>query len=80
MAEKTGTDAGTMNRAYKFRLDPNQAQKAELMRCVGAARYTYNLLNAYNLQILRNEQEYRNTRNAEGADYETINGEIRKLR
>lgn len=80
MAEKTDTDAGTMNRAYKFRLDPTQTQKAELMRCVGAARYTYNLLNAYNLQIFRNEQEYRNTRNTEGADYETINGEIKKLR
>ena len=35
MAEKTSTDADTMNRAYKFRLDPTQAQKAELMRCVG---------------------------------------------
>lgn len=79
MAEKTGTDAGTMNRAYKFRLDPTQAQKAELMRCAGAARCTYNLLNEYNLQILRNEQEYRRTRAAEGIDYETINGELKKL-
>ncbi len=79
MAEKTGTDAGTMNRAYKFRLDPNQAQKAELMRCVGAARYTYNLLNAYNLQILRNEQEYRRTRAAEGIDHKTITSELKKL-
>lgn len=79
MAEKTSTDADTMNRAYKFRLDPTQAQKAELMPCAGAARCTYNLLNEYNLQILRNEQEYRRTRAAEGIDYETINGELKKL-
>lgn len=79
MAEKTSTDADTMNRAYKFRLDPTQAQKAELMRCVGAARYTYNLLNEYNLQILRNEQEYRRTRAAEGIDHKTITSELKKL-
>ena len=79
MAEKTSTDDGALYRAYKFRLDPNQAQKAELMRCVGAARCTFNLLNEYNLQILRNEQEYRRTRAAEGIDYGTINGELKKL-
>ena len=80
MAEKTSTDAATMNRAYKFRLDPTQAQKAELMRCVGAARYTYNLLTTYNLQILQNEQEYRSARASEGIDHETINSELDKLR
>lgn len=79
MAKKTSTDDGALYRAYKFRLDPNQAQKAELMRCVGAARYTYNLLNAYNLQILRNEQEYRRTRAAEGIDHKTITSELKKL-
>lgn len=80
MAKKTSTDAATMNRAYKFRLDPTQAQKAELMRCVGAARYTYNLLTTYNLQILQNEQEYRSARASEGIDHETINSELDKLR
>lgn len=80
MVKKTSTDDGVLYRAYKFRLDPNQAQKTELMRCVGAARHTYNLLTTYNLQILQNKQEYRNTRAAEGADHETINGELKKLR
>lgn len=80
MAEKTSTDADTMNRAYKFRLDPTPAQKAELMQCVGAARYTYNLLNEYNRQILQNEQEYRKTRAAEGIDHKTITSELKKLR
>ena len=80
MAEKTSTDDGALYRAYKFRLDPNQAQKTELMRCVGAARHTYNLLTSYNLQILQHKQEYRRTRAAEGADHETINGELKKLR
>lgn len=27
MAEKTSTDANTMNRAYKFRLDPTRHKK-----------------------------------------------------
>lgn len=49
------------------------------MRCAGPARCTYNFLNEYNLQILRNEQEYRSTRAAEDADHETINGELKKL-
>ena len=35
-------------RAYKFRLDPNQAQTTALYQAVGAARYTYNMLTAYN--------------------------------
>ena len=80
MAKKTSTDDGALYRAYKFRLDPNQAQKAKLMQCVGVARYTYNLLTAYNLQILQNEQEYRKTRAAEGIDHETITSELKKLR
>lgn len=67
MAEKTGTDAGTMNRAYKFRLDPNQAQKAKLMQCVGAARYTYNLFTDHNRKVSRACAEYVDTRISEGA-------------
>ena len=80
MAEKTSTDDGALYRAYKFRLDPNQAQAIALEQCAGAARHTYNLLTTYNLQILENEQEYRRTRAAEGADHETINGELDELR
>lgn len=80
MAEKTSTDDGVLYRAYKFRLDPNQAQTIALEQCAGASRHTYNLLTTYNLQILDNKQEYRRTRAAEGADHETINGELKKLR
>ncbi|WP_315243313.1 transposase [Rothia aeria] len=80
MAEKTSTDDGALYRAYKFRLDPNQTQTIALEQCAGASRHTYNLLTTYNLQILQNKQEYRNTRAAEGADHETINGELKKLR
>lgn len=80
MAEKTSTDDGALYRAYKFRLDPNQAQTIALEQCAGASRHTYNLLTMYNRQILENEQEYRRTRAAEGADHETINGELKKLR
>lgn len=80
MAEKTSTDDGALYRAYKFRLDPNQAQTIALEQCAGASRHTYNLLTTYNLQILQNKQEYRRTRAAEGADHETINSELEKLR
>lgn len=80
MDEKTSTDDGALYRAYKFRLDPNQAQTIALEQCAGASRRTYNLLTTYNLQILENKQEYRRTRAAEGADHETINGELKKLR
>lgn len=80
MAKKTSTDDGALYRAYKFRLDPNQAQTIALEQCAGASRRTYNLLTTYNLQILENKQEYRRTRAAEGADHETINGELKKLR
>lgn len=57
MAEKTSTDDGALYRAYKFRLDPNQAQTIALEQCAGASRHTYNLLTTYNRQILENEQE-----------------------
>lgn len=80
MAEKTSTDDGVLYRAYKFRLDPNQAQTIALEQCAGASRRTFNLLTMYNRQIFENKQEYRRTRAAEGADHETINGELKKLR
>ena len=79
MTEKTSTDDGALYRAYKFRLDPNQAQAIALEQCAGASRHTYNLLTTYNRQIFENEQEYRRTRAAEGADHETINY-VRKTR
>lgn len=67
MAKKTSTDDGALYRAYKFRLDPNQAQKAKLMQCVGAARYTYNLFTDYNRKVSRACAEYVDTRISEGA-------------
>lgn len=67
MAEKTSTDDGALYRAYKFRLDPNQAQKAKLMQCVGAARYTYNLFTDHNRKVSRACAEYVDTRISEGA-------------
>lgn len=80
MAAKTSTDDGALYRAYKFRLDPNQAQTIALEQCAGASRRTYNLLTTYNLQILENEQEYRRTRAAEGVDHSVITDELEKLR
>ena len=53
MAKKISTDADTTLRAYKFRLDPTQAQKIALAQCAGAARYAYNLLTAHNLDVSR---------------------------
>ena len=79
MAKKTSTDADTMNRAYKFRLDPTQVQKAELMRCVGAARYTYNLLTTHNLEASRARDEYRHARITAGVDEATVKAELKKL-
>ena len=79
MAKKTSTDADTMNRAYKFRLDPTQAQKAELMRCVGAARYTYNLLTTHNLEVSRARDDYWHARITAGVDEATVKAELKKL-
>ena len=80
MAAKTSTDDDVLYRAYKFRLDPNQAQTIALEQCAGASRRTYNLLTTYNLQILENEQEYRRTRAAGGVDHSVITDELEKLR
>lgn len=79
MAKKTSIDADTMLRAYKFRLDPTQAQKAELMRCVGAARYTYNLLTTHNLEAFRARDDYWHARITAGVDEATVKAELKKL-
>lgn len=76
MAEKTGTDDGALYRAYKFRLDPNQAQKDKLMQCVGAARYTYNLFTDHNRKVSRARAEYVDTRISEGATEATAKAEL----
>ncbi|MBS6634275.1 RNA-guided endonuclease TnpB family protein [Rothia mucilaginosa] len=76
MAEKTSTDDGALYRAYKFRLDPNQAQKDKLMQCVGAARYTYNLFTDHNRKVSRARAEYVDTRISEGATEATAKAEL----
>ena len=67
MAKKTSADDGALYRAYKFRLDPNQAQKIALAQCAGAARYTYNLFTDHNRKVSRACAEYVDTRISEGA-------------
>ena len=47
-----------MYRAYKFRLDPNNEQVKALYQAAGAARYTYNMMTAYNLEIKKNRDEF----------------------
>ncbi len=76
MAEKTSTDDGALYRAYKFRLDPNQAQKDKLMQCVGAARHTYNLFTDHNRKVSRARAEYVDTRISEGATKATAKAEL----
>ena len=79
MAKKTSTDADTMLRAYKFRLNPTQAQKIALAQCAGAARYAYNLLTAHNLDISRTRADYWHTRIDAGADETTVKAELKAL-
>jgi transposase, IS605 orfB family len=79
MAKKTSTDADTMNRAYKFHLDPTQAQKIALAQCAGAARYAYNLLTAHNLDVSRARADYWHTRIDAGVDEATVKAELKAL-
>lgn len=79
MAKKTSTDADTMLRAYKFRLDPTQAQKIALAQCAGAARYAYNLLTAHNLEVSRVRADYWRTRIDAGVDEATVKAELKTL-
>lgn len=66
-------------RAYKFRLDPNQAQTTALYQAVGAARYTYNMLTAYNLEVNRLRNEYWKKRHDEGISDADIKKELNAL-
>lgn len=79
MAKKISTDADTMLRAYKFRLDPTQAQKITLAQCAGAARYAYNLLTAHNLEVSRTRADYWHTRIDAGAEETTVKAELKAL-
>lgn len=66
-------------RAYKFRLDPNQAQTTALYQAVGAARYTYNMLTAYNLEVNRLRDDYWKRRHDEGISDADIKKELNAL-
>ena len=79
MAKKTSTDADTTLCAYKFRLDPNQAQASALAQCAGAARYAYNLLTAHNLDVSRARADYWHARIDAGADETTVKVELKAL-
>ena len=79
MAKTTSTDADTMLRAYKFRLDPTQAQASALAQCAGAARYAYNLLTAHNLNVSRTRADYWHARIDAGADETTVKAELKAL-
>ena len=79
MAKKISTDADTTLRAYKFRLDPTQAQKIALAQCAGAARYAYNLLTAHNLEVSRARADYWHTRIDAGAEETTVKAELKAL-
>lgn len=79
MAKKISTDADTMLRAYKFRLDPTQAQKIALAQCAGAARYAYNLLTAHNLDVSHARADYWHARIDAGADETTVKAELKAL-
>ncbi|WP_449317165.1 RNA-guided endonuclease InsQ/TnpB family protein [Rothia mucilaginosa] len=79
MAKTTSTDAATMNRAYKLRLDPTQAQVSALAQCAGAARYAYNLLTAHNLDVSRARADYWHARIDAGDDEATVKAELKTL-
>lgn len=79
MVKTTTVTDDTMNRAYKFRLDPTQAQKIALAQCAGAARFAHNLLTAYNLQVFRTRADYWHTRIDAGADEATVKAELKAL-
>lgn len=79
MVKKTSTDADTTLRAYKFRLDPTQAQKIALAQCAGAARYAYNLLTAHNLEVSRARADYWHTRIDAGAEETTVKADLKAL-
>ncbi|WP_048753313.1 RNA-guided endonuclease InsQ/TnpB family protein [Rothia dentocariosa] len=66
-------------RAYKFRLDPNQAQTIALYQAAGAARYTYNMLTAYNLEVNRLRDDYWKKRHDEGISDADIKKELNAL-
>ena len=74
----TAPDSGT-HRAYKLRLDPNQQQLRALYQAAGAARYTYNLLTAHNLEVKRHRDEYWHRRHNDGAEDTQIKAELKEL-
>lgn len=79
--ESTGTLPGTVERhvAFKFCLDPTQAQLATLTRNGGASRFAYNMLVGYNTEVMRTRNEYWAKRREEGATDDEIKAELKTL-
>lgn len=79
--ESTGTSPGTVecHIAFKFCLDPTQEQLVALARDGGASRFAYNMLVAYNTEVMRTRNEYWAKRREEGATDDEIKAELKTL-
>lgn len=65
--------------AFKFCLDPTQAQLVALGRDGGASRFAYNMLVGYNTEVMRTRNEYWAKRRDEGASDDEIKAELKTL-
>lgn len=79
--ETTGASPGTVERhvAFKFCLDPTQAQLVALTRNGGASRFAYNMLVGYNTDVMRTRNKYWAKRHGEGASDDEIKAELKTL-
>ena len=80
-AETSGALPDTIERhvAFKFYLDPNQAQLVALGRAGGASRFAYNMLVGYNAEVMRTRNEYWAKRRDEGVSDDEIKAELKTL-
>lgn len=76
--ETSSASLGTIERhvAFKFCLDPTQAQLVTLTRNGGASRFAYNMLVGYNAEVMRARNEYWAKRREEGATDDEIKAEL----
>lgn len=79
--ESTGTSPGTVecHIAFKFCLDPTQEQLVALGRDGGASRFAYNMLVAYNTEVMRARNVYWAKRRDEGVSDDEIKAELKTL-
>ena len=80
-AETSSASLGTVERhvAFKFCLDLTQEQLVALTRNGGASRFAYNMLVAYNAEVMRTRNEYWAKRHEEGATDDEIKAELKTL-